>query len=59
MRAFEDVKRNVRRIVISFIMFLVISYVLIILFTKGFLDCVARGALISAICFPLVNNHFN
>jgi hypothetical protein len=57
--AFEDLKRNIRRISIAFILYFVISYMMIILFAKGFLDCVARGAVMSAFCFPLVNDHFS
>ncbi len=59
LMAFTDMERNVRRIAITLLMYLLMSYVLLVLFTKGFLDCVARGAIVSAICFPLLNSHYN
>jgi uncharacterized membrane protein (DUF485 family) len=59
LMAYEDLERKVRRISIAFIMYFVMSYILLILFTKGFLDCVARGAILSALVFPITNAHFS
>lgn len=59
MLAYEDLERKARRISIAFIMYFILSYILLVIFTSGFLDCVARGALLSAIVFPLSNAHFS
>ena len=56
---YEDFDRKARRITIAFIMYFMISYILLVLFTKGFIDYVARGSLASAICFPILNAHFS
>jgi len=57
--AYEDLERKVRRITIAFIMYFLLSYLLLVLFSKQFLDYVARGAFFSAVFFPLLNNHFS
>jgi hypothetical protein len=40
-------------------MYSLITYVLVIVIHDKFIDCVVRGALMCAICLPIINSHYS
>ena len=58
--AYQELDEHARRIAISFIMYLIATYVLaVVVNTNDFIDCAVRGAIFCAVFLPVINSHFS
>ena len=56
---FDEMDKHARRIALAMIMYIMTTYILMVVITETFIDCAVKGCLLCAIVIPIVNSHYS
>ena len=56
---YRDFDKHARRIGVGALMYVLTSYVLMVVIREEFIDCAVKGTVVCAVCIPIINNHYS
>jgi hypothetical protein len=56
---YKDLDKIARRIALGLVMYIVTSYVLMVVIREEFIDCAVKGCLVCAVALPIINSHYS
>ena len=56
---YRQLDKIARRVAIAVILYILTTYVLLVVEPYNFMECVSKGAVLSSIILPLANSHYS